>query len=190
MSVPVHRDDLSPRLRQWRDSDLAPFAEMGADPVVMRYFLAPLNEGEARAMLERMRTDVERRGWGIWAVEVGGEFAGMVGLNTPGWRLPFSPCVEVLWRLRTKFHGRGVAFTAAKQALAFGFYELGLDEIVAFTTPPNIRSIRLMERLGFVRDAHGDFDHPAVPEGHPLRRHVLYRQRRPPNDASRLKVWA
>ena len=146
--------------------------------------LAPLSRDETRATVDRMRAAIEQRGWGIWAVEVDGDFAGMVGLNVPRWPLPFSPCTEVLWRLRKVYWGRGIAYAAASQAVAYGFEQVGLDEIVAFTTPPNLRSIRLMERLGFARDHAGDFDHPAVPEGHPLRRHGLYRKKQPSDGSS------
>jgi len=175
----------APILRQWRDSDLEPLAEMSADPEGMRYFLAPLARAEAQEFLTRQRSTIDQRGWGIWAVDVDGEFAGMVGLNVPRWPLPFSPCTEVLWRLRREFWGRGIAHAAAGQAVTYGFERVGLDEIVAFTTPPNLRSIRLMEPLGFTRDRAGDFDHPAVPEGHPLRRHVLYRLKKPDSVGAR-----
>ena len=166
-------------LRQWKDSDFEPFAEMNSDPEVMRYLLEPLTRSEARELLNRLRDNIDQYGWGIWAVEVHGIFAGMVGLNTPKWQLPFSPCTEVLWRLRKEFWSRGIACATATQAIECGFTKLGLSEIVAFTTPSNLRSLRLMERLGFQRDHHGDFDHPAVPEGHPLRPHLLYRKKRP-----------
>ena len=165
-------------LRQWRDSDLAPFAQMNSDPEVMRYFLAPMTPSEAPDMMARMRSSLDERGWGVWAVEVDGDLAGMVGLNVPRWPLPFSPCTEVLWRFRKEFWGRGIAYAAACHAIEYGFSTIGLDELVAFTTPPNLRSIRLMNRLGFDRDIEGDFDHPAVPEGHDLRRHVLFRKRK------------
>lgn len=153
---------------------------MCRDPEVMRYFLSGMSPTEAQEALTRMRSDIDQRGWGIWALEAEGEFAGMVGLNIPRWHLPFSPCTEVLWRLRRKFWGRGIAYAAASDAVAFGFSVVGLRELVAFTTPPNLRSIRLIERLGFSRDPSGDFDHPAVPEGHLLRRHVLYRKQAQP----------
>ena len=169
----------APVLRQWKDSDLSPFARMNSDSEVMRYFLARMTQVEALETMTRMRATLDQRGWGVWAVEVDGEFAGMVGLNVPRWNLPFSPCVEVLWRFRNEFWGRGIAYAAASQAVEYGFSKVGLDEIVAFTTPPNLRSIRLMDRLGFLRDTKADFDHPAVPEGHSLRRHVLYRKRKP-----------
>ena len=169
----------SATLRQWKDSDFEPFAEMNSDPDVMRHFLACLTRSEALEAFNRMRANIDQRGWGVWAVEVKGSFAGMVGLNIPKWRLPFSPCTEVLWRLRREYWGQGIGHAAAIQAIEYGFSKVGLEEIVAFTTPSNLRSIRLIERLGFDRDHQGDFDHPAVPEGHPLRRHILYRKTKP-----------
>jgi RimJ/RimL family protein N-acetyltransferase len=166
-------------LRQWKESDFEPFAEMNSDPEVMRYFLAPMTRSESLDTFSRIREEIAQRGWGVWAVEVDGIFAGMVGLHVPEWQLPFSPCVEVLWRLRKEFWGRGIAHESANQVIDHGFSRADLDEIVSFTTPPNLKSIRLMERLGFERDHQGDFDHPAVPVGHYLRRHVLYRKKRP-----------
>ena len=162
-------------LRQWTDADLEPYAAMNADPEVMRYFPAPLTREETAASLDRLRRGIDERGWGLWAVEVNGEFAGFTGLNTPSFSAHFIPCVEIGWRFRQEFWGRGLAYRAAIKALQFGFESLKLVEIVAFTTTTNDRSRRLMERLGFMRDVDGDFDHPSIPEGHMLRRHVLYR---------------
>jgi RimJ/RimL family protein N-acetyltransferase len=163
-------------LRQWRDSDLEPFAEMNADPDVMCYFPSTLTAAESAASMERMRQAIDKRGWGLWAVEAEGVFAGLTGLNIPSFSASFTPCVEIGWRFRREFWGRGLATRAAQEALRFGFEDLKLHEIVAFTSTANDRSRRLMECLGFARDAAGDFDHPALPDGHPLRRHVLYRK--------------
>jgi RimJ/RimL family protein N-acetyltransferase len=165
-------------LRQWRDGDLEPYFAMNTDPEVMRFFPAPMTRQEASDSLERLRAGIEERGWGAWAVECDGAFAGMTGLSVARFAAPFTPCTEVLWRMRREFWGRGLAREAAAQALEFGFSRLGLAEIVAFTAAVNLRSIRLMERLGFARDGGGDFDHPALPPGHPLCRHVLYRKGR------------
>jgi RimJ/RimL family protein N-acetyltransferase len=162
-------------LRQWRDSDLEPYAAMNADPEVMRYFPALMSKSESAASLERLRRSIDERGWGLWAVEIEGAFAGFTGLNSPNFSAPFMPCVEIGWRFRREFWGRGLAFRAAVEALRFGFESLKLAEIVAFAATTNARSRRLMERLGFRRDIAGDFDHPSIPEGHNLRRHVLYR---------------
>ncbi len=165
-------------LRQWTEADLDGYAAMNADPEVMRYFPARLTRAEAAASMERLRRGIAERGWGVWAVEVDGALVGSTGLNLPSFTAPFTPCTEVCWKFRREFWGRSLAYRAAQQALAYGFDVLKLPEILAFTTVTNVRSQRLMERLGFQRDLDGDFDHPAIPEGHPLRRHVLYRLRR------------
>lgn len=162
-------------LRQWKDGDLEHFVEMNGDPEVMRHFPATLSREESKALFEKLRTAIEARGWGLWAVEVEGVLAGFTGLNVPPYPLPFAPCTEIGWRFRPEFWGRGLATRAAREALRYGFEILKLPEIVSFTTPVNERSWRLMERLGFERDVDGEFDHPVLPEGHPLRRHYLYR---------------
>jgi RimJ/RimL family protein N-acetyltransferase len=173
-------------LRQWRDSDLGPLSEMNADPEVMRFFLSPLSGDESRVLLGREREAIDRQGWGLWAVEVNGAFAGFTGLSAPSFAAHFTPCVEIGWRLRREFWGRGVAHAAARRAEAVAFRELGLAELVSFTAAVNLRSIRLMERLGFARDPAEDFLHPRVPANHPLRPHVLYRKRRPGSSPPRL----
>ncbi len=170
------------RLRQWENEDLAPYSAMNSDPEVMRFFPAVLTTAESAASLERLRRRLVERAWGVWAVEVDGIFAGMTGLNEPGFQASFTPCVEILWRFRREFWGRSLAYRAAKQALSFGFRSLKLSEIVACTAVKNLRSRRLMERLGFQHDPVEDFDHPAFPDGHELRRHVLYRIKAGPLD--------
>ena len=165
-------------LRQWRDTDLDPLAEMGADPEVMRFFPTTLSRDESAAMLERMRRKIDEQGWGWWAVDFDGELAGLTGLSVPRFDAPFMPCTEIAWRLRRKFWGRGLATLAARQAIAYGFKTLQLPEIVSFTARINQPSWKLMERLGFTRDEAGEFDHPLLPAGHPLQRHVLYRLKR------------
>ena len=164
-------------LRQWKDSDLEPYAAMNASPEVMRYFPALLTKVETAASLQRLRRAIDERGWGLWAVEIDGDFAGFTGLNVPTFVAPFTPCVEIGWRFRRKFWGRSLAYRAACAALVFGFESLKLTEIVSFTTATNLRSRRLMERLGFRHAAQEDFDHPSIRQGHKLRRHVLYRIR-------------
>lgn len=171
----------SPILRPWRDDDVEAFAALNADPAVMEHFPARLSRAETEAMVGRIRAHFEQHGFGIWAVEVPGvaPFIGTVGLMVPAHELPFTPCVEIGWRLARAYWGRGYATAAARSALAIGFGELGLTEIVSFTTVGNRRSRALMERLGMARDADDDFEHPVFPPGHPLRPHVLYRLRRP-----------
>lgn len=165
-------------LRHWQEQDFEPFVEMNSDPEVMRYLLAPQTRSESLDTFSRIQKEITQRGWGVWAVEVEGVFAGMVGLHVPEYPLPFSPCTEVLWRLRKEFWGRGIAYDAASKAIEYGFSTADLEEIVSFTTPSNSRSIRLMERLGFGRDYDGDFDHPEIPVGSEVRRHYLYRKKR------------
>ena len=166
-------------LRQWTDSDLKPYTLMNADPEVMRHFPALLTKEECLVSFERLRREISERGWGLWAVEVEGAFAGFTGLSSPTFSAPFTPCTEIGWRFRREFWGRSLAYRAALEALRYGFESLQLEEIVSFTAATNVRSWRLMERLGFSRDANEDFDHSAIAEGHTLRRHVLYRKRNP-----------
>lgn len=168
-------------LRGWRDADLEPFAALNGDPETMRYFPAPLRREESDALAARAREQIETEGWGLWAVEVPGvaDFAGFVGLAVPSFEASFTPAVEVGWRLAREHWGKGYATEAAHAAVAHGFGELGLAEIVSFTSRLNEPSIRVMERIGMTRDPAEDFDHPRVPSGHPLRPHVLYRLRAP-----------
>lgn len=163
------------RLRQWRESDREPFATINADPQVMEFFPKPLGRLESDEMAQKICSLIEQRGWGFWAVEVkGGEpFIGFVGLHVPAAALPFSPCVEIGWRLSVAHWGRGYASEAAHGVLQVAFLRLGLPEVVAFTAVGNQRSRRVMKYLGMRYS--GEFEHPGVPEGSALRPHVLYR---------------
>lgn len=162
-------------LRQWRDDDYELFAALNADPRVMAYFPAPLDRAASDAMADRCRALITERGWGFWAAELkaDGQFVGFVGLHIPTHDLPFSPCIEIGWRLAFAHWGRGLATEAARAALRFGFESQGLPEIVAFTALGNRRSLAVMGRLGMVED--GEFEHPALPDDHPLRHHRLCR---------------
>lgn len=164
------------RLRQWRDADRGPFAALNSDPEVMEYFPAPIGRAASDASVDRSQAHIAEHGWGNWAVErtASGQFIGFVGLSVPRRVLPFSPCVEIGWRLARAFWGKGYATEAARTALHFGFETLGLPEIVSFTALGNARSRAVMERIG-MRNAQQDFEHPGVPEGHALRVHCLYR---------------
>jgi RimJ/RimL family protein N-acetyltransferase len=166
-------------LRPWRESDLEPFAALNADPVVMEYLAKPLDRAESDLMVTRIMSHFDSHGFGLWAVEEPNAAAliGMIGLAIPRFEAHFTPCVEVGWRLARAHWGKGYATEAARAALHYGFEQLGLDEIVAFTVPQNIRSRAVMERLGMTRSPDDDFDHPSLPEGHPRRRQVLYRVR-------------
>ncbi len=164
-------------LRPFTEVDRAPFAELNAHPLVVESLGSSPTRAESDALVDRFREEMVREGWGLWAVEVAGgtPFVGMVGLHRVNAALPCAPAVEVGWRLHPDHWGHGYATEAAAASLVFGFEEAGLDEIVAFTTTGNTRSHAVMERLGMVRDPEADFDHPGLPEGSPLRRHVLYR---------------
>jgi len=163
------------RLRPWRDEDFAPFAALNADPQVMAHFPATLDRAESDVLAARCQSLIEAQGWGFWATEIkaSGDFIGFVGLHRPIAELPFSPCVEIGWRLARPFWGQGYASEAARAALSFAFNDLALAEVVAFTSLENRRSQAVMERLGMRRAEN--FEHPALPPGHPLREHCLYR---------------
>jgi len=168
-------------LRRWTREDREPFAALNADPAVMRHFPSILSRSESDAFADRIEAHFERHGFGLWAVEIPGvaPLAGFVGLSVPAFAAPCMPCVEIGWRLAAAHWGRGYATEGARAALGFGFDAAGLDEIVSFTVPANAASRRVMEKIGMTHDPAGAFDHPALPAGHPLRRHVLYRIRRP-----------
>lgn len=164
-------------IRQWQDADKEPFAALNSDPEVMRYFPALLTREQSDALVARQHRLIETQGWGLWAVEADGEFAGFTGLAVPSFESAFMPCVEIGWRIGRRFWGRSVGYRAALLALNYGFTVLKLPEIVSFTASVNSRSRRLMERLGFIHDLHNDFLHPKIPAGHELSHHVLYRKK-------------
>ncbi len=165
------------RLRPWRDDDLPAFAALNADPRVMEFFPKLLTQAESEASAAAIRENGKLRGFGLWAVEIvdSAPFIGFVGLSVPRFEAHFTPCVEIGWRLAFEHWHNGYATEAARAAVRFGFEQLNLKEIVSFTVPENRRSRRVMERLGMTHDPAEDFDHPMLPLGHPLRRHVLYR---------------
>lgn len=167
-------------LRPWRDDDLPAFAALNADPRVMEFFPSLLDRSASDAVAGRVRTHFDTHGFGPWAIEIPGRapFAGFVGLFTLSYETHFTPAIEILWRLDHAHWGHGYATEAARRALAFAFDERELAEIVAVTVPANARSRRVMERIGMTRSPGDDFEHPDVPQGHALRRHVLYRIRR------------
>jgi RimJ/RimL family protein N-acetyltransferase len=164
-------------LRGWRDGDREPFAALNADAEVMEHFPAPLTRSESDALVEMNVAHFSRHPFGLWAVEVveSGTFIGFTGLAEWAFEAHFMPAVEVGWRLARPAWGHGYATEAARAALAFGFEVCDLDEIVSFTSVPNTRSRAVMARLGLTRDPADDFDHPKMPSGHRLERHVLYR---------------
>lgn len=164
------------KLRQWCVDDLKPFAALNADMRVMEFFPVPLTRNESDAMADRCKALIVERGWGFWAVERKrtGKFMGFVGLHVPVPELPFSPCIEVGWRLAFQYWGKGYATEAAKAALGIAFASLALQEVVSFTPVCNTKSRAVMERLG-MRSIEQTFAHPHVPDGSKLRKHCLYR---------------
>ncbi|HEV2967425.1 MAG TPA: GNAT family N-acetyltransferase [Candidatus Dormibacteraeota bacterium] len=164
-------------LRRWRPADKEPFARLNSDPLVMEYFPSALDRAESDAFADRIEEGFDARGYGLWAVEIPGEadFIGFVGLALHDFPAHFTPAVEIGWRLARDYWGSGFATEAARTAIADGFERVGLGEIVSFTTAINVRSVAVMERLGMTHDPSDDFDHPRLPVGHHLRRHVLYR---------------
>jgi ribosomal-protein-alanine N-acetyltransferase len=166
-------------LRRWQPGDRAPFAAMNADPQVMEHFPAPLTPEESDALVDRIETGFARDGYGLWALETkdDGTFIGFTGLALQTFPAHFTPAVEVGWRLARAAWGRGYASEAARAAIDFGFGTVGLDEIVSMTAATNVRSQRVMQRIGMTRDPADDFLHPNVPAGHAVQPHVLYRIR-------------
>ena len=165
-------------LRRWRDADREPFAALNADPVVMEHFPNRLTREESDALVDRIEAGFDEYGYGLWAVEAvepGEGFIGFVGLQWTRFSAHFTPALEIGWRLARSAWGKGYASEAAVAARDFAFQEAGLDEIVSFTTYRNERSQAVMRRIGMTHDPADDFDHPRLPEGHRLRRHVLYR---------------
>lgn len=164
------------RLRQWRASDREPFAAMNADPAVMEFFPSLQSRESSDASIDLWQSQLVTQGWSNWAVELteSGEFIGFVGLSVPRRLLPFSPCVEIGWRLAKPFWNKGFATEGARAALKAAFTTIGLSEVVSFTTLANRRSRAVMERIG-LRNTGQDFEHPGVPEGHPQRPHCLYK---------------
>jgi RimJ/RimL family protein N-acetyltransferase len=176
-------------LRQWREADREPSRAINSDPRVMEHFPAVLTAGESDQLFDRIQSHFRLHGFGLWAAELrldrhlpgdlhflgDGSFLGFIGLAVPAFEAPFMPAVEIGWRLRNDAWGRGLATEGARAAMNFAFEELGLSSLVSMTVPANTRSRRVMEKLGMAHDERDDFDHPLLPEGHPLRRHVLYR---------------
>jgi RimJ/RimL family protein N-acetyltransferase len=164
-------------LRRWRQSDREPFARINHDERVMEFMPTSVSRRESDLLADRIEGHFRERGFGLCAVELrrDGSFIGYIGLAVPSFQAHFTPCVEIGWRLSADHWGHGLATEGAQALLPYAFGVIGLDALVSFTVPGNVRSRRVMEKLGMTRDPADDFDHPRLPEGHPLRRHVLYR---------------
>lgn len=165
------------RMRRWLTSDLEPFIAMSVDERVMEHFPSLMSRAQCESMMEAVNQEIDERGFGLWALERRdtGEFIGYTGLHQVSFETPFTPAVEVGWRLSYGAWGQGFATEAARLALKVGFKEHDLSEIVSFTIPPNLKSQAVMQRLGMRRDEAGDFDHPRYLDDDRIRRHILYR---------------
>ena len=164
-------------LREWQDSDLAPFIAMGQDPLVMEYFPSLLNPEESSAMIERVKLVFKESGFCFYACELktSREFIGFIGLSAPKFQANFTPCVEIGWRIASKHWGKGYATEGALKCLEVGFNQFNLDEIVSFAVKDNYKSHNVMDKIGMQRDLSGDFLHPNLAADHSLAPHVLYR---------------
>lgn len=168
-------------LRRWREIDRIPFREINADPRVMEFMPELLTAEASDALISRLEDHFDRYGFGLFAVDLRQEpdsaqrFIGFIGLSVPSFDAPFMPAVEIGWRLAAEHWGEGLATEAAHAVVQHAFEEIGLCDLVSYTVPGNLRSRRVMEKLGMRHDSAEDFDHPKLPVGHPLHRHVLYR---------------
>ena len=170
----------SPRLgfRNWSDGDIAPFAEINSDPEVMTYFPKPLSFAETKGLVQRLQKYYTDYGYTFYAVDrlEAAEFIGFIGMKYQTFESFFTPCVEIGWRLKRSAWGKGFATEGAKACLNSGFDTLGFLEIYSITAIPNLRSERVMQRIGM--EKIGEFDHPSLEEGHVLQRHVIYRTKK------------
>ncbi len=164
-------------LRPWRPSDLTPFAVMGQDPLVMEFFPELLTQEETSASIERIQSTFVAHGFCFYACELkeSGEFIGFIGLSVPNFTAHFTPCVEIGWRIASSHWGHGYATEGALKCLEIGFNEFHLNEIVSIAVKGNYKSIKVMQKLGMVREIKGDFQHPKLAMEHPLSLHVLYK---------------
>ena len=166
-------------LRTWRDSDFRPFSLMNQDPLVMEFFPKTLSQEESADSYRRITDFIQQKGFGLFAAEEKGseEYMGFIGFNQPTFSSYFTPCIEIGWRLDRRFWNRGFATEGAKACLTYGFSSLDFKEVVSFTSTINTKSINVMKKIGMTFD--GEFEHPNVEHGHPLRKHVLYKLSRP-----------
>lgn len=164
-------------LRTWKAEDADAYYHINQDPLVIEFLRGPLTMEQVNDFIVFANKQCAEIGYGLWAVEekCSGKLMGFIGIDPIKWNYPFGPGVEIAWRLGSEFWGKGYATEGAKAALGYGFNHCGLQEIFSFTVPANVRSIRVMEKIGMQRDLGGDFAHPKLPADHPLSKHVLYR---------------
>lgn len=164
-------------LRTWKATDAQAFFQINQDPQVIKYLRDPLSMEEVHDFMHAKNEHQNKYGYSLWAVQLKrtGELIGFIGLNYTDWPAHFTPAVEIAWRIASEYWGKGYATEGAKACLEYGFNILRLAEIVSFTVPANLASIRVMEKIGMKRDLKGDFAHPKLPEEHIFSQHVLYR---------------
>lgn len=168
-------------MRRWTKPDSEPFFRMNSDLRVMEFLPKRLSRDESDLLMHRIEEHFRKHSFGLYALELreNRSFIGFLGLSVPAFEAHFTPCVEIGWRLAVDYWGRGLATEGAREMLRHAFEDLQLEEVVSFTVPANIRSRRVMEKIGMTHNPADDFDHSNLPEGHPLRRHVLYRAQKP-----------
>ena len=161
-------------LRQWKESDYPHFINMGLDQVVMQYFPNLWAKDESLEFIHKVKAIIEKNGWGFWAVALkeSGQFIGFIGLHSQPEQFEFSPCVEIGWRLAKEYWGNGYATEGSRAVLRYAFNELNLNKVVSFTAVLNTRSEAIMKKIGMIKVK--EFDHPRLPEGNYLRKHLLY----------------
>jgi 3-dehydroquinate dehydratase/shikimate dehydrogenase len=164
-------------LRKWREEDLQAFAEMNADPIVREFFPSTLNKDESDQLALNIIKDINEQGWGFWALSTkdSDDFIGFIGLSKPTFQAHFTPTVEIGWRLAHHFWGKGYGTEGALAVLKYAFETLHLPEVTSFTAVQNVRSQKIMKKIGLHHDPVDNFDHPLLADGHWLKRHVLYR---------------
>lgn len=163
-------------LRQWQQSDYQPFAELNASARVMAHFPSTLSRAESDEAADRYTDFIEQHGWGFWAAELKetGEFIGFIGISSPALKLPFSPCIEIGWRLSERFWGFGYATEGALASLEYAFTHVDTDEVVSMTTTTNTNSEKVMQRIG-MQNSHENFLYPTMDPEHELAEHLLYK---------------
>ena len=179
MQNPVAKTDRL-LLRMWERGDREPFSRLNSDPRVMEFLPARLSRAESDLFVDRIEDHFQIHGFGLYAAALSqtGAFIGFIGLAVPNFEARFTPCVEIGWRISCDYWGQGLATEGAQAVVRHAFEQLKLDALVSFTVPANIRSVRVIEKLGMTRDPSEDFEHPRLAASHPLRRHLLYRLRR------------
>jgi len=152
-------------LRRWKAEDRGPFAELNSDPEVMRYFPRLLSSAESDSFVDRIEQGFDENGFGLWALEISGRFAGYTGLNRTTFETPMGQHVEIGWRLARWAWGRGYATEAARCVLRSAYELHGISDVYSFTVESNTRSESVMRRIGMSRRIDLDFDHPILLAG-------------------------